>query len=405
MNPPRSIIYPQQMMTTMARLILPFLFVAIQGGKEGSFAVRLPAAQAFAPQPQAYTRELRNEGVPPSHLRSPPRQRRLPNDAATLLLSSSSEDDPLDASSASSVTNSNNRLILPLTAVISLSLVILAAFTDNLPGPPIDATAPPMLANIPFGVLTSGSCDHYAPSLILRDIASTLVCVVGALVFVKGVTYSATIGSVESRDSRKIMHTLSAPLFMLLWPLFSNAVGARFFAAIVPLLNAQKIYLAGTSEGGESETDLADAISRSGDASEALGGPFVYVLVLLFSTLLFWRDSPIGIVSISTMAFGDGLADLVGRRLGSSNKWFFNKSKSMAGSAAFVVGSFAGSYGLISWITMMGAMDPLELGTMGLVSRLFAIAIICAGVELIPFGDDNWTVPLSAALLTAFFLH
>jgi len=42
---------------------------------------------------------------------------------------------------------------------------------------------------------------------------------------------------------------------------------------------------------------------------------------------------------------------------------------------------------------------------MGLVGRLFAIAVICAGVELIPVGDDNWTVPLSAALLTAFLLN
>lgn len=213
------------------------------------------------------------------------------------------------------------------------------------------------------------------------------------------------MGKIESRDARKIIHTLSAPLFMLLWPLYSGAYGARVFASIVPLLNTLKLYLAGTDSGSGDETELAVAISRSGDANEALGGPFVYVLVLLFSTLVFWTDSPIGIVAISNMAIGDGVADLIGRRFGSTNKWSFNKSKSMAGSAAFVVGSFVGSYGLISWLTSMGAMDPLELGTMGLVGRLFAIAVICAGVELIPVGDDNWTVPLSAALLTAFLLN
>ncbi len=66
---------------------------------------------------------------------------------------------------------------------------------------------------------------------------------------------------------------------------------------------------------------------RSGDARESLGGPFIYVMVLLFSTLLFWWDSPVGVVSLATMACKDSLADLVGRRLGSTNKWFFNWSK------------------------------------------------------------------------------
>ncbi len=58
---------------------------------------------------------------------------------------------------------------------------------------------------------------------------------------------------------------------------------------------------------------------RSGDARESLGGPFIYIMVLLFSTLLFWRDLPVGVVLFTTMACGDGLTDLVGRRLGSTN--------------------------------------------------------------------------------------
>ena len=33
----------------------------------------------------------------------------------------------------------------------------------------------------------------------------------------------------------------------------------------------------------------------------------------------FWRDSPVGVMSLVTMACWDGLADLVGRRLGSTN--------------------------------------------------------------------------------------
>jgi phytol kinase len=127
-------------------------------------------------------------------------------------------------------------------------------------------------------------------------------------------------------------------------------------------------------------------------------------MVLLFSTLLFWRDSPVGVVSLATMACGDGLADLVGRRLGSTNKWFFNRNKSMSGSAAFVVGSFVASFGLISWLTSTGSMDALGLSSFELAKRLLVIAVVCAGVELIPAGDDNYSVPISAALLSAFLL-
>jgi phytol kinase len=331
---------------------------------------------------------------------------------------SSSENDE----SANVAAGDKKRYLLPVTALLSLSLVTLAAYTQILPGPPIDANAPPpFFSTIPFGVLFSGSCDPYTPSLIIRDLSSTMLSIAGAVVFVKAITTPAKQGNLDPRDARKIIHTLSAPLFVLLWPLFSNAYGARIFASIVPVLNAMRLIVAGTgsssssssgssdeqfaSSMGGSESELAGAISRSGDAKEALGGPFIYVVVLFFAILFFWTDTPIGIVSIATMAVGDGLADLVGRRFGSSNKWFFNKDKSMAGSAAFVIGSFVGAFALIQWLISTGAMDPLDLSTVGLVGRLLAISVLCAGVELIPAGDDNWTVPLSAAGLSAFLLN
>ncbi|KAL7471429.1 hypothetical protein ACHAXS_011717 [Conticribra weissflogii] len=306
----------------------------------------------------------------------------------------------------------NPKLYLPIALLVSLSLTTLAALNNLLPGPPIDATAPPpFFATFPYGVIYSGSFDPYSPSLILRDAFSTIFSVAAATVFVKLCTYPVTIGILQPRDSRKIVHTLSAPLFVMVWPLFSNAFGARFFAAIVPILFALRLYIAGSggnsSNSGDvgSESELARAISRSGDAREALQGPFFYTLVLFLSTFFFWTDSPIGIVSIATMAVGDGLADLIGRRLGSNNKWPFNKSKSMAGSSAFAIGSFVGSLGLLSWLIGWGVMDPLGLSLIGLMGRLAVIAVLCAAIELVPIVDDNWSVPISAALLASIFLN
>jgi hypothetical protein len=39
---------------------------------------------------------------------------------------------------------------------------------------------------------------------------------------------------------------------------------------------------------------LVAAISRSGNPAEVLRGPFIYVLVLLLSTLVYWRENVVG---------------------------------------------------------------------------------------------------------------
>ena len=52
------------------------------------------------------------------------------------------------------------------------------------------------------------------------------------------------------------------------------------------------------------------AVSRSGDKSEALGGPMVYTLVLLGCTLFGWR-SVISAVAVCQMAIGDGGAAIL----------------------------------------------------------------------------------------------
>lgn len=39
---------------------------------------------------------------------------------------------------------------------------------------------------------------------------------------------------------------------------------------------------------------------------ELLRGPLYYVLMLILSALVFWRDSPVGVISLSMMCGGDG---------------------------------------------------------------------------------------------------
>ncbi len=72
--------------------------------------------------------------------------------------------------------------------------------------------------------------------------------------------------------------------------------------------------------------------------TELLRGPLYYVLVLLGATLVYWRESPVGVAVFSLMCGGDGLADIVGRRLGKTHKLPWNASKSWAGSGAMFLG-------------------------------------------------------------------
>jgi len=242
----------------------------------------------------------------------------------------------------------------------------------------------------------------YPVPLVERDLGVSLLCGGLAAIYVKLISGLAKNGVLESRDSRKIIHTGSAPLFLLLWPLFSDAVGARFFAAVISGINAYKLYVAGSGKSGE-EAELANAVSRSGDAREALAGPFLYCLILLSATLLFWRDNMIGVMALMTMAAGDGMADIVGRRWGKA-KWPFSEQKSYAGSFAFFVASFIAAIGMCTWYTYTGVLS-LSLGYSEQLFRIAFICFACSLIELVPIGDDNWTVPLSAAVLASLMLH
>lgn len=141
-------------------------------------------------------------------------------------------------------------------------------------------------------------------------------------------------------------------------------------------------------------------IYRSGDENEALGGPFLYVIILFTSIVLFWRDGPVGIVALSAMAAGDGLADLIGRRYGKTNKWWFNPDKSIAGTSAFWVGATLCAMGLLQVIHVELSSSLFPGSPPELI--LAGIMLITALLEILPGDwDDNWVVPLSAAVMAS----
>jgi phytol kinase len=99
--------------------------------------------------------------------------------------------------------------------------------------------------------------------------------------------------------------------------------------------------------GVVNDPGLVKSVSREGDRHELLKGPSYYCAVLATCILAFWRDSPAGLVAIAMMCGGDGLADIVGRRLGTV-KLPYNSSKSWAGSAAMFLGGLAMAFGWVA---------------------------------------------------------
>ncbi|MGK3754052.1 MAG: phytol kinase, partial [Bacillariaceae sp.] len=234
-----------------------------------------------------------------------------------------------------------------------------------------------------------------------------------AVVLNRSITYGYENQKYDSKFARKLTHTLSAPLFIIFWPLYSEAQGAKYFASLVTLTNILRLYLAGTGDAAESS--LAKSISRSGDQSEVLGGPFIYVCLFQFFLFLFWRNSFVGVVAMTTMAAGDGMADIIGRKYGrdQNQKWssylpdflVTDQKKSIIGTVGFALSAFVCTFGVIMWLLSTGCLASSSLTVLELASRIFLISWICAFVEILPLGDDNYTVPGSAAILAALLLR
>ncbi|XP_023773105.1 phytol kinase 1, chloroplastic isoform X1 [Lactuca sativa] len=236
------------------------------------------------------------------------------------------------------------------------------------------------------------------PGPLLQDAGATIIVVGGAYGLVAGFDYLTQRQIIEQNLSRKLVHILSGLLYMGCWPIFSTSTDARYFAVIAPLLNCTRLLVHGLSL--VPNEDLIKSVTREGKPEELLRGPLYYVLMLILSSLLFWRDSPIGVVSLSMMCGGDGIADIMGRRFG-LHKIPYNKQKSWVGSISMFMVGFLVSVGMLYYFSKLGYFELDWLKTM---ERVAMVAIVATLVESLPTKgglDDNISVPL-VSMLTAY---
>ncbi|XP_044460469.1 probable phytol kinase 1, chloroplastic [Mangifera indica] len=171
----------------------------------------------------------------------------------------------------------------------------------------------------------------------------------------------------------------------------SASTNARYFASLVPLVNCFRLLVHGLSL--VSNEGLVKSVTREGNPEELLKGPLYYVLVLILCAVLFWRDSPIGLISVSMMCAGDGVADIMGRKFGSV-KILYNKKKSWAGSISMFVFGFLASVGMLYYYSVLGYF---QLDWVSTVQRVAFVSLAATLVESLPITelvDDNICVPL-----------
>ena len=223
---------------------------------------------------------------------------------------------------------------------------------------------------------------------------AAIITLAASLIWLRLMDFAAQRGWIESRLSRKIIHIGTGPIFVLCWLLFTDAPNARWLAAAIPLLITVQFALIGL--GIVKDKAAVQAMSRTGDRREILHGPLFYGIAFVVLTIWFWKDSPIGMAALMLMCGGDGIADVVGRRV-PSPKLPWSRDKSVAGSLSVFFGGFVMT-AFVLWVYVSLRLFPGPFS--GYVTPILILALVAAAVESLPFRDiDNLTLTLAAVLI------
>ena len=198
-------------------------------------------------------------------------------------------------------------------------------------------------------------------------------------------TILVTIAEVLNRSiaddpelTRKVVHIGSGNVILLAWWLKINTeviVAAAIIASIIAL----------------SSYFLPILPSINSVGRKSLGTLF-YAISIGVLTQLFWRDYPqYTAIGILVMAWGDGMAAIIGQRFGKHTYRVFDINKSWEGSAAMAIATF-----IVTSMTLFASQS--NLGQALFVAAI--VATLATALEAFSkLGIDNLTVPLASALI------
>ncbi len=181
--------------------------------------------------------------------------------------------------------------------------------------------------------------------------------------------------------TRKIVHIGSGNVILLAWwlPISTEIIVA---AAIIASIIALTSYF----------VPILPSINSVGRKSF---GTLFYAISIGILAQVFWRDYPqYTAIGILVMAWGDGMAAMIGQRFGNHSYQVFNIKKSWEGSLAMALTTFT-----VTSLILLFAQETS--GQIWLIAAI--VAIITTALEAFSkFGIDNLTVPLASAGLCYF---
>lgn len=145
------------------------------------------------------------------------------------------------------------------------------------------------------------------------ELLARVVTLVMAFLWLRVDDFAAHKGWISSEPIRKIIHIATGPIFVLCWLLFNNSPVTPFIVGIAPLGITAQFAMVGT--GLIKDPSAVDAMSPTGERREILCGPLCYGIVFVLLTIIFGLNTPVGVIALMVLCGGDGLADVVGKRI------------------------------------------------------------------------------------------
>ncbi|MFH7025365.1 MAG: diacylglycerol/polyprenol kinase family protein [Heteroscytonema crispum UTEX LB 1556] len=188
--------------------------------------------------------------------------------------------------------------------------------------------------------------------------------------------------------SRKITHIGAGSLIGFL-PLYSDLHWSKYLNVAIFIVWIALLIQKGLFASEDDEA--VKTMTRTGDRGELLKGPLYFVIVGSICGTLFYKSFA-GIVAMSTLGWGDGIAPIIGSRYGKL-KYQILSNKSLEGSIAMFIFAFLASVFFV-WLIL-----PSELN----ISRILLLALVATLAEACsPKEVDNIFCPIMVIVAANF---
>lgn len=221
-----------------------------------------------------------------------------------------------------------------------------------------------------------------------------IVALIGSMIYILIVLALATIvarvSKGASETSRKLVHILVGNWVFLI-PLFTDLWAVLLVPFVFVIINSLSI-----------KYNLISAMERNDDS---LGTVYYAISMFILSGagfLLGWYTLPF--VGLLTMAYGDGLAAVVGQKWGKRGRFSFAPRKTLAGSMMVGLSAFIITFGVIFVFQGRGTLRIVSTPFVFLIALL--TALLSVFIELTgEKGCDNLTLPFGAGLFATLTLQ